>query len=244
MSISNSIPNTMKTKDDENEDLTKLNFNQLTINNEKEEKDEAEKLKETMKEVEKIKKENEESEENDKEKAINDLKKLYKLFTAVHTMNIIKNDKLPIQIIDNLYIGSIGAANNKDELLKCGITHILTAAMNIKCLFEDTFKYLKINVLDSPSNDIKQYFSITNTFINEAILEKGSVFVHCHAGISRSSSFIIAYLIEYKQMSLNEALDICKKKRSKINPNEGFLKQLREFETEIRSRVLNNELKE
>ena len=39
-----------------------------------------------------------------------------------------KNDNLPIEIIDNIFIGSIGASMNKQSLKELEITHIIIAA--------------------------------------------------------------------------------------------------------------------
>ena len=83
-----------------------------------------------------------------------------------------------------------------------------------------------MNLLDSNTQDIKQYFDETGKFINDAINKKEGVLVHCHAGISRSSSVILAYLIKYLKMNLDKALTFMKSKRDKINPNSGFIKQL------------------
>jgi len=33
--------------------------------------------------------------------------------------------------------------------------------------------------------------------------EKGTVFVHCHAGVSRSSTLVLAYLMQEEDIPLN-----------------------------------------
>jgi hypothetical protein len=65
-------------------------------------------------------------------------------------MKLTKEDCNPGAIFPDLYIGSIGAAYNKDMLKKIGITHILTCAANLKPRFESDFKYELLNCLDSP----------------------------------------------------------------------------------------------
>lgn len=47
-------------------------------------------------------------------------------------------------------------------------------------------------------------------------------------GVSRSAVLVASYLMIFQHMSIMEALTSIRKKRA-INPNEGFLKQLREF---------------
>jgi len=57
--------------------------------------------------------------------------------------------------------------------------------------------------------------------------------VHCNAGISRSPSVIIAFLMKYKKIKLNEAFDLVRSKRKSICPNPGFWEQLKSFEREL-----------
>ena len=66
--------------------------------------------------------------------------------------------------------------------------------------------------------------------MNQCNQEGGVVLVHCMYGISRSVAFVIAYLIKYKNYSVDEALKFLMKKRNKINPNKGFLEQLYAYE--------------
>lgn len=155
---------------------------------------------------------------------------LIKIFT---TMKILKEDKKPVNIINGLYIGSIGAASNLEELTKANITHIVCAARGIKHYYEDKFKYLHIDLLDSESEDIKKHFKESADFIHNAIQNGGNVLVHCHAGISRSSTICISYLMQYHNLSYDAALSLMKSKREKINPNPGFEKQLKEFEKQL-----------
>ena len=54
------------------------------------------------------------------------------LMNLFSTIKMIKEDNKPIEIIDNLFIGSIGAAKNKQRLIDNKITHIVVAASGIK----------------------------------------------------------------------------------------------------------------
>ena len=162
------------------------------------------------------------------EKAI----KILKFIRYYSTMKILKDDNKPVEIIDGLYIGSFAASGNSEELKKCGITHIIAAGAKLKKFFPNDYIYLQYDLLDSDTADIKQYFDEAGDFIDQALKEGGKVLVHCHAGISRSSSIILSYLIKYKKMTLEEALSLAREKREKINPNPGFIKQLKEYEEE------------
>lgn len=53
-----------------------------------------------------------------------------------------------------------------------------------------------------------------------------NVFVHCAAGISRSSSFVIGFIMKKYGMTFGEGFSYVKEKRNFINPNSGFRDQL------------------
>lgn len=65
--------------------------------------------------------------------------------------------------------------------------------------------------------------------------EKGEgVLVHCLAGVSRSVTVTIAYLMFSQGMTLNEAYDFVKARKANVSPNFNFMGQLLEFERSIR----------
>ena len=98
-------------------------------------------------------------------------------------------------IIPSLFLGDMSAAYNKHLLKKHAITHILTVASGIHPRFPQFFQYKLVNVLDAPFVNLKQHFQECIGFIKEAVSNGGSVLVHCYAGVSRSATIIIAYLM-------------------------------------------------
>lgn len=71
--------------------------------------------------------------------------------------------------------------------------------------------------------------------------EKGPVYVHCRMGVSRSTSLVVAYIMKYLQPPCRRdaslALDYVRSKRKHVNPNYGFLLQLKAYEEALNSTV-------
>ncbi|KAI0982881.1 hypothetical protein GJ496_011564 [Pomphorhynchus laevis] len=139
-----------------------------------------------------------------------------------------END-LPAFVMSQLYVSSQVPAMNKRKLKNYNITHIVNLASRCPNSFPSEFTYLQIQIADLPTENIMSIFPRTNKFIDDARMQspKNNVLVHCNAGISRSVSVIIAYLI-YKQpkLSVEQALCIVQRTRPCACPNDGFLSQL------------------
>lgn len=82
---------------------------------------------------------------------------------------------------------------------------------------------------DWHEENLSSYFQECFNFIDEGIAT-GGILVHCHAGISRSPTIIIGYLMARKRMTLEEAFHFVKQKKAIIKPNHGFLEQLKDLE--------------
>ncbi|MCO5596594.1 hypothetical protein L7F22_050660 [Adiantum nelumboides] len=67
-------------------------------------------------------------------------------------------------------------------------------------------------------------------FIDDG-LRTGHVLVHCLAGVSRSAAVITAYLMRSEHLSAEDALSSLQSKSASASPNDGFLDQLRLFES-------------
>lgn len=61
----------------------------------------------------------------------------------------------------------------------------------------------------------------------------GRVLVHCQAGISRSATICLAYLMKRKRVRLDEAFEFVRRRRSIISPNFSFMGQLLQFESQL-----------
>ena len=107
-------------------------------------------------------------------------------------------------------------------LKQAGITHILQVAAGIKPLFPRDFTYKVINVADVSSSSLIRHFPSAISFIKDGMTRGGGVLVHCFAGVSRSATVVIAYLMQEKNMSFSDAFAFASKRRPVIFPNMGF----------------------
>lgn len=96
--------------------------------------------------------------------------------------------------------------------------------------------YLRIVIDDADDEDISKHFEATSAFIQQHLQEGHTVLVHCYAGISRSATVCIAFLMRNRDLSLDQAYAVVEVVRKIIYPNEGFYKQLVEYERTLRSK--------
>ncbi|XP_024961015.1 dual specificity protein phosphatase 1-like isoform X2 [Cynara cardunculus var. scolymus] len=151
------------------------------------------------------------------------------LLRVIYATKYVKDDNVPAQIEEGLYLGSVGAANNKSLLKSLNVTHILTAANSLPPAYPNDFTYKIVDVSDREDVNIAQFFDECFSFINEA-KRMGGVLVHCFVGRSRSVTIVVAYLMKKHRMSLSKALNHVKSKRSMAAPNHGFMLQLHNYE--------------
>lgn len=73
--------------------------------------------------------------------------------------------------------------------------------------------YLQIPVMDKGDIDIKLYFDEVADLIEQVRQTNGVTLVHCVAGVSRSASLCIAYLMKHMRMTLKDAYALVKTAR-------------------------------
>ncbi|OCT87728.1 dual specificity protein phosphatase 1-B [Xenopus laevis] len=139
----------------------------------------------------------------------------------------------PVEILPFLYLGSAYHASRKDMLEALGITALINVSANCPNHFEGHFQYKSIPVEDSHKADISSWFNEAIDFIDSIKTCGGRVFVHCQAGISRSATICLAYLMRTNRVKLDEAFEFVKQRRSIISPNFSFMGQLLQFESQV-----------
>jgi protein-tyrosine phosphatase len=145
------------------------------------------------------------------------------------------------QITPHLFLSNWSSSENMELLKSYNIRAILTAETHFreqKVL--DEYKnlgisYKQIFVEDSTMENISLYFNPSYDFIEEHVSKGQNVLVNCYAGVSRSATLVLNWIIRnwYKSCppfgpheAVSNAIEFLRKKRPIINPNSGFVKQL------------------
>ena len=157
------------------------------------------------------------------------------------------------EIVPRLFLGNRRVADDAEWLKAHGIGVILNCALEIPNKFEpetycetmqaaqrqlavvvtDALHLLYINYLvyDTPEADLGQYFEEAYTEIAYSLdSTDDGVLVHCAAGVSRSSTIVIAYIMSAYAMTFARALQFVKERRPCVRPNKGFVAQLMVWE--------------
>lgn len=145
------------------------------------------------------------------------------------------------EVWPNVYIGDEQTAKGKYKLKELGITHILNAAegswnsvdTGASYYSDMDIVYYGVEAEDTTTFDLSQYFYSAASLIEKTLSDpENRLLVHCVMGRSRSATLILAYLMICQNMTVVDAIEHVKKRR-RIIPNGGFLKQLRELDMQL-----------
>ncbi|XP_017794072.1 PREDICTED: dual specificity protein phosphatase 7 isoform X2 [Habropoda laboriosa] len=144
----------------------------------------------------------------------------------------------PVQILPHLYLGNAANSEDREALARHRIQYILNVTPDLPNVFESagSIKYMQIPISDHWSQNLASFFPQAIQFIEEARSSDKGVLVHCLAGVSRSVTITVAYLMHKCSLSLNDAFNLVRSKKSNVAPNFHFMEQLHSFEKELRDR--------
>merc|ERR1712014_46729 len=139
----------------------------------------------------------------------------------------------PAKIHDdcNIYLGSEADALDENFMSSEKITTVLSIqSWEIQKKIAGV-KYEFVQANDNSEQDLKSKFEYICNFLKSR--ENERVLIHCQAGISRSATACLAYLMKEKKWSLDTSFCELKKRREIVSPNFAFLGQLKCWEREI-----------
>lgn len=132
-------------------------------------------------------------------------------------------------VIDRLFIGDHKAASTLNILTDHNISHIVNATQEVPNYFKSKFHYINLGLKDKwEDEDILGVLEPSYRYIDNVLkVDNSRVLVHCHAGISRSASIVIYYLMKKYELSFEKALNFLKNKRMIVSPNPWYTYQLK-----------------
>ncbi|KAJ7988024.1 hypothetical protein DPEC_G00319340 [Dallia pectoralis] len=163
--------------------------------------------------------------------------------TLPHSMSLpstpdIENAELT-PILPFLYLGNERDAQDAHLLQRYNIGYVLNVTTHLPLYHYDTglFAYKRLPATDSNKQNLRQYFEEAFEFIEEAQRANMGVLIHCQAGVSRSATIVIAYLMKHTWMTMTDAYKFVKTRRPVISPNLNFMGQLLEFEEDLNNGI-------
>ena len=136
------------------------------------------------------------------------------------------------EIIHNqLFLGNVLNVNRLQWLNQKNIQTIVCVASKEDVVIQEHIRSCKtVHQWELFDHETQQLDFETVVVLIENALKQGAVLVNCAVGMSHSPSFVMAYLMKTKKISLQEAYRTVKQARPKITPNPSFMRQLQEYE--------------
>ena len=135
------------------------------------------------------------------------------------------------EIIKNkLYLGDMFDANDATTIKNRNISCIICVAEGLKIInVNPNVIVYNYKFTDDYNCNISLYFDE----IGEIIKKENSVLINCAAGVSRSATIVIAYIMKYYNLDLKTVFLLVRKRRNRICPNKKFMEYLLEYELSL-----------
>lgn len=139
--------------------------------------------------------------------------------------------KAPSAILDWLLLGTFEHARSQEMMEYLGITHVLDVEMGgSKPAWLAAERYLGRPMCDAGSTDLSSMIDDATLFIRAAHEAGHKILVNCEYGINRSTTALVAYLVRFCDMSLRDALVLCRQRRPVARPRTKYIAQLAKYE--------------
>ena len=144
---------------------------------------------------------------------------------------------LPDDISDtwiNNFIKISGCCFLNETLKSKGIKYVLNVSQTPSLQYSDII-HLDIPMMDDKTQNILLHLPKAFEFIDYVNDNNGKILVHCQAGISRSVSIVMAWIIWKQKITVDETFEIIKLHRPQASPNLNFWIQLNKFYTTMKT---------
>lgn len=137
------------------------------------------------------------------------------------------------RIDDKLYLGGLMGAGSREAFERNQIKSVVSA-LSVFSYMEKfpQVEYYSIQIDDACDADMACHLQGAIQFILNAHAQEKNVFVHCAAGISRSTTVACAFMMTKHQIRFEEALGRIRESRQCAAPNSGFQRQLKAMDVQ------------
>jgi protein-tyrosine phosphatase len=139
--------------------------------------------------------------------------------TAVHSQEVAN------KVYPGIWVGSVVAASDQRFLKKNDIKSILNMAVEIDYPPPPAIFLAKVGIDDSVPAPTGA-FVLAAKEIELARQQSKNILVHCAAGISRSSTAVLSYLMSKKGVGFEDGKKKLRAARSQINPHPALVRSL------------------
>lgn len=122
------------------------------------------------------------------------------------------------EIIPNLWLGSRLAPVNQELIRNNNIKLIINCTKDIDYYTDSNVQTIRLAINDANTDESNRILGESiddlTSLIDIYLQNNLGVLVHCYAGVQRSATVVLCYLIKYKHLQLQMAKTIMKDKRS------------------------------
>lgn len=137
------------------------------------------------------------------------------------------------RIVPGLYLCGF-SGTTKESLQQTKINLLVNVTWELPLLKVQGLTAYRVPVDDTPEETIGRYFEEVSDLLEANRRVGRRSMVHCLAGVSRSATLVLAYLLKYTTLNLHQAFAHLHSARPCIRPNMGFFKQLIDWEVRLR----------
>ena len=139
------------------------------------------------------------------------------------------------EVLPGLFLSGADDAYTSSFLRSVGITHVLNCAEELSARpqqYGTDVVIQHIPMEDDETPEVEQQILKAVNQLQDWYRRDYRVLVHCRAGISRSPTVVLAWLMLYKNMSFDDAWKKVVMARNFIRPNDYFMNLLKKFDKE------------
>ena len=134
-------------------------------------------------------------------------------------------------ITDRIAIGDRYEAQDFDLLLDLKIDAVLNVAFDLDISYyrqippsyhKFQIEYQKVGMIDGYGNQPTALIAAVY-MLDELLGRHRTVLVHCHAGVSRSSTVVATYLAHKDGINFDEAIELVRSKRPRVAPHPALI---------------------